>query len=173
MIYLSVNCCVVYTARTFSLDSEKSNIIFYKRTVGFDIYTQNNDSLLLHPMDIQRKSQYVTCDDLKTIFQVSSGAGMGMLASGHVDDAVFYYMVEAPFALAVSTPEKYGLFFYARFKDDIFLVFDAKQGIERMRDFITEFRRRSGPFIIKMESVSRHGCQMLDMFVSVGPTGTP
>ena len=42
-----------------------------------------------------------------------------------------------------------------------------------MRDFIAAFRRRSGPFALKLEHVSRHGCQMLDMFVSVGPKGKP
>ena len=96
-----------------------------------------------------------------------------MLASGHVADSVFYVMVEAPFALIASTRRRYGLFFYARFRDDIFAIFDAKNGIENVRDFISQFRRRSGPFAIKLETISRHGCQMLDMFVSVGPKGKP
>ena len=115
-------------------------------------------------------SQYVSCSG-KDIYRVKSGAGMGMLAPGHVADSAFYSMVEAPFVLTTSTRRKFGLFFYARFKDDIFIIFDASSGVEKMRDFVCEFRKRSGPFILKMESVSRHGCQMLDLFVSVGPSG--
>ena len=45
------------------------------------------------------ESQYVTSDALPGAFKVCSGAGMGMLASGHVPDSAFYYMVEKPWAL--------------------------------------------------------------------------
>ena len=106
-------------------------------------------------------------------YKVRSGAGMGMLASGHIADASFYSLVEKTFVLLASTRRKYGLFFYCRFKDDIFTIFDAGNGLDGIREFLNEFKKRSKPFVINMDAVSRHGCQMLDLVVSVGPKNSP
>ena len=93
---------------------------------------------------------------------------MGMQASGHVADATFFHHAEEDFVLVPSIRELYGLFFYARYKDDIFLIFDTPDDdISRVHRFIIDFKAKCVPFVISLDGVSRRGCQMLDMFVSV------
>ena len=117
-------------------------------------------------------SQHVTHDS--GVYRVLSGAGMGLAASGHVADATFYHHAEKDFVLEPSIRTTYGLFFYARFKDDIFLVFETPDDdISVIRKFLVDFKAKCDPFVISMDSISRRCCQMLDLCVSVGADRFP
>ena len=45
--------------------------------------------------------------------------------------------------------------------------------IDSIRRFLIEFRARSSPFVISIDGISTKGCQMLDLFVSVGSDHSP
>ena len=134
---------------------------FASRAVDCSIRT--DFSLLL---DAVLNSQYVRSPTSGEVYKVKVGTGMGMLASGHVADAAFYEMVEKPFILKASTREHYSILFCARFKDDGILIFDAQDGIQHIAEFMNRVHEISRSFVVKLESISRTGCQMLDVFVS-------
>ena len=58
--------------------------------------------------------------------------------------------------------------FYARFKDDGIIVFDASFPVSRRRAFFQEFCRRSAEFKVEASSVSRTCVQMLDLEIFKG-----
>ena len=135
-------------------------------SLAVDVAQREDFSLLTSAI---LESQYVRQASCQKTFKVLSGAGMGMAASGHIADSVFYFMAEKDFILEQTTRDSYGLVFYARFKDDIFLIFDTPEdSLYGIRRFVENFKRRSGPFLIQIDSISKHGCQMLDLFVSSG-----
>ena len=98
---------------------------------------------------------------------------MGLLPSGDIADCTFYNMVERTYILLGPTRRKHKILCYGRFKDDIVIIFNASDGISHIRDFIEELRRRAEFFKITLDSFSRHGCQMLDVDISISDSHLP
>ena len=88
---------------------------------------------------------------------------MGMIASGHISDAVLNNTLEKGFVLKPGTRRKFGILFYARFRRDILLI--VKSHADARHFLIEEMRTHAAPFVLKVEGVSKHGCQMLDLEV--------
>ena len=67
--------------------------------------------------------QYITSDHLPArVWQATKGSGMGLLHSGSIQDAVFFYVaVERDWAADVAMPKKCKILWYTRFKYDCFL----------------------------------------------------
>ena len=111
------------------------------------------------------KNQFVSSKSLPgEVFEVTSGTGMGMICSGHIADAVLHNSLEKNFILKTGTRRKFGIVFYARFKDDILLI--VKSHFDDVRFLIDQMRAKAAPFVLKVESSSKQGCQMLDLDVS-------
>ena len=60
-----------------------------------------------------------------------------------------------------SITSDYSILFYARFRDDILLVVNAN--LDVTRDLINRMKREASPFVLTIDSVSKHGFQMLDV----------
>ena len=153
---------IKFDIKDFYMSGSFEELTMYS-SLAVDPAVRDNFKLLL---DAILNSQYVSSPAQGKVHKVTVGTGMGMLASGHVADAAFYEMVERPFILRTSTRKEFSLLFYARFKDDGLLIFDAQDGIQRIADFMDRIHEVSKCFTVKLESISRIGCQMLDVFVS-------
>ena len=116
-------------------------------------------------------SQYIQSAISPGVYRVKCGAGMGMSASGDVADASFYTLAEKPFILQPSTRRRYRILFYARFKDDGFMIVDPDDGVCALRDMLEDFKTHAAPFRIKLESISKTSCQMLDLSFTKGDGG--
>ena len=94
------------------------------------------------------------------------GSGMGLECSGDVNDVCFYELAEKDFVLKPEIIEKYCLEFYARFRDDIVVIIagDAQPRL----DFVHELKRHSRFYKLKVESISKTSCIMLDLVLSKG-----
>ena len=90
---------------------------------------------------------------------------MGMIPSGFISDAALYALLEKDFILKTSTRKNYRILFYARFRDDIIMICDAQA--EDIRELLDTSRTKAHPFKLKLESISSHGFQMLDVSVTL------
>ena len=111
--------------------------------------------------------QYVELDeDDLWIYHVIIGSGMGLECSGDVSDASFHELAEGSFILRSDVVSKYGIEFYARFRDDILLILSCD--FDLCRECIDEFRRHSRFFKLKVETVSKRSVTMLDLHLFKG-----
>ena len=108
-------------------------------------------------------NQYVHAGPANVLLQVRHGTGMGMIASGHISDAVLYSSLERDLMLKPSVRRRYSISFYARFRDDIIVFSHAS--LDDLRSLISNMRTATHPFVLKLESVSKTQCQMLDVNV--------
>ena len=90
-----------------------------------------------------------------------------MIPSGHISDSVLFACLERDFVLKPSTRKLHHIVFYARFRDDILLIVN-NSNLDSIRVLLDEIKRHASPFIIKLESISRNGFQMLDLDAQVG-----
>jgi len=92
---------------------------------------------------------------------------MGLLCSGEISDFLFYQLAEKYFVLRDEIRLKYHIKFYARFKDDLFIVLGGSP--ESRKEFWHEFKTRSKYFKLKMESISNTEANVLDLCLFKGP----
>ena len=95
------------------------------------------------------------------------GTGMGLPHSGSLANSAFAGKVERTWITKNSTKAAYGIFLYARYMDDIFIV--LRRDFKLVREFISELSRRSGYFIMQVESCSLTHATMLDLELYFGP----
>jgi len=107
-------------------------------------------------------SQYVSvrgCND--TVWKVVRGSGMGVVCSGEVSDVCFYALAEKHFCLDPHVRKKFDIMYYGRFKDDGLLIIGGN--VESRVKFFNFFKTRAKFFDVKVESISRCSCTMLDV----------
>ena len=115
-------------------------------------------------------NQYLTSTALPNKqFKCISGTGMGMTPSGSISDAVLHSTMEKNFFLKVSTRRRYGIVFYARFKDDILVI--VQSPFDEVIKLIDEMRVHATPFKLVVDSVSKSNCQMLDLDIRLVSRG--
>ena len=91
---------------------------------------------------------------------------MGLECSGDINDITFYELAEVCFVLLPAIKAKYDIQFYARFRDDIFIVIGGSS--ESRVEFVHEFRRHSRFYKLKVESISKDSAPMLDLRLHKG-----
>ena len=115
-------------------------------------------------------SQLVRVPGSHKQFAVKCGSGMGLVSSGEVSDSAFHWMVEETFLLQKSTRTTYEIFYYGRFKDDIFMIVGGNSGTRK--ELIAKMRSHSRFFKLQVDDVSGSGVEMLDITIQrVHPTG--
>ena len=90
---------------------------------------------------------------------------MGLVCSGEVSDLAFLELVEKPFLLKQEHREEFGIVGYCRFKDDLLLI--TRGSLAKSSELISRMRSLSGPFKLKVESVSKTCVNMLDVTLFV------
>jgi len=115
-------------------------------------------------IDVVLSNQVVLQDNKP--YAVCIGSGMGMVSSGDVSDASLYNKLEKPFMLQPQVRNKYGIKFYGRFKDDIFLVSSAP--VEALQELVRLMKQHSEFFKLKVDEVSKSSVVMLDVCLSKG-----
>ena len=112
------------------------------------------------------RNQFITSGNCpgKT-FRVVNGTGMGMIPSGDISDLVLFSCLEKNFILKPSNRREFGILFYCRFRDDILLIVNSS--ISSIRDLISNMNIHAAPFQLKLESMSSHKCQMLDLEITL------
>ena len=94
-------------------------------------------------------------------FEVRQGAGMGATGSAEVADTCFYNLAERRFALRRETKQDFGLLFYGRYRDDIFVVMDKP-----LAPFLTAFRNSCKEvYTLKLEKAELETVPLLDVLV--------
>ena len=93
---------------------------------------------------------------------------MGDESSGAVSDWSFYVRAERHFMLKAEIQERYGIIAYLRYRDDFVIITNGTDH-DFMMTLIWQLKDRCNPFKIKCESISNHGCAMLDIYMSKGP----
>ena len=112
------------------------------------------------------ENQYVVSDMCpQSFYKVVTGTGMGMIPSGCVSDSVLYSLLEKGFILKPHNRQRFSVYFYSRFRDDILLI--VGDDTNTNRSLVEHMRSHAFPFSLKVESISREGCQMLDLDIGV------
>ena len=113
-------------------------------------------------------NQYVANDlNASMGHQVRIGSGMGMTFSGEIADSAFLQNMEIDFILKDSVRSEYGIIFYVRFKDDIFIVLDGSYSLSTRQRLWSEMKNRADFFKLVIERVSRQSVSMLDTEISI------
>lgn len=121
-------------------------------------------SLVKDATDFLISNQYVRHKALgDVIYRACNGAGMGMTASGNLADSVFYSTMELPFTLDAETRRRYGLLFYCRCKDDIFMVFRHDFG--KIKEFKSRWSSFNPMWTIDGWEFSTAGVDFLDVSI--------
>ena len=90
---------------------------------------------------------------------------MGLHHSVAVADAAFYVLTEQNFATLPAIQDKFGIYYYRRFKDDIMLVTSNRSGV---RPFFEHMKTSAAPvFKMKLEDMSFASITMLAVSVHV------
>ena len=113
------------------------------------------------------ENQFVEVPGFDILWQVVSGSGMGMICSGEVSDAAFYFPAESSHLSNRSFVESVGLVAYFRFKDDIIAFLDGPNNNPDL--FFATLSRESSPFTLELESVAPSEVAFLDVFLSKRP----
>jgi hypothetical protein len=92
------------------------------------------------------------------------GTGMGLQHSGDVANAALYAKAEIAFVLLQSIRDKYHIWRYWRYFDDIFIILDSTC-MHNLRRFFSAFKRECGYFRPELEEVSQTCVSMLNMEV--------
>ena len=121
-------------------------------------------AILSHLLDNQyikddAKSQRTAC-----IYKVILGAGMGIAYAGDLCDATFWFLAERQFADNKNVLDKFSIYAYFRFRDDI-LIIAGGTSVSRQR-FLRILRQKASFWVLKIESVSSDGCSFLDLAIS-------
>ena len=95
------------------------------------------------------KSQIVTDGFSDKYFRVNIGSGMGLTCSGELSDGAFCNLAEKDFATNPEIQARYGILFYARFKDDGIIIATCNR--QDLIDFTAKFKQKSAPFQLKFE----------------------
>ena len=112
-------------------------------------------------------SQYVEVDQFEgRLWKVLKGAGMGLGFSGELCDATFFATVEKGVVDCPDILKRHSVELFVRYKDDIFLLHSGDT--QSLRDFVGFLRQRSLVWKLEVESVSRQGCDFLDLDISKG-----
>ena len=75
--------------------------------------------------------QYVYSKDVKRLFHVVCGSGMGTKVSGDLADEVLCNIAELTFAVCQHTMNKYSVRGYLRYRDDVFVVLGGNEGFAK------------------------------------------
>ena len=100
------------------------------------------------------------------MYAVAVGSGMGCISSGDISDTSFYMRVEKQFMLDPDVRRKYGIKFYARFKDDLLII--QNSSLEVATNLVARMREHSAFFKLKVDEVSRNAVVMLDVLLYKG-----
>ena len=63
-----------------------------------------------------------------TLYHVIIGSGMGLKSSGGISDYAFFVLAESEFMLNPSVRDQFGIRAYFRFKDDLLVILDGREG---------------------------------------------
>eukprot|EP00974_Lingulodinium_polyedra_P125196 11193593-Lingulodinium_polyedra.AAC.1 len=104
--------------------------------------------------------QYVQSKRLKgRLFRVTQGSGMGLIHSSSIADMALAVLGEIEFAADEKTKEKFEIFQYMRFEDDIFILAThrakARAYIHHLQDLIKDV------FELELVQVSARSVEML------------
>eukprot|EP00959_Pyramimonas_sp_CCMP1952_P142245 2977578-Pyramimonas_sp.AAC.1 len=91
---------------------------------------------------------------------------MGLPFSGETADSAYYSIVEKYKVGKTAFRQFYGIKYYGRFKDDIFMILE-RRGV-RTTDLWKVMRDRSSFYTHKLEGTSTTGVSFLDTFVHKG-----
>ena len=109
-------------------------------------------------------NQFVRVPGVRECFRVARGSGMGLICSGDISDWTFFVDAEENFVLYESVRTRFGILLYLRFKDDIFIILEAEDGM--VTTFLDEFRALAGDFVLKLDADSFSSVEMLDLTIS-------
>ena len=112
--------------------------------------------------DVVSGSQGV--ETFNKLFRVVRGSGIGLAMSKDISDACFFAGVEKLTVCRDVIKRAFNIVFYARFADDILIIFNNSTADERLR-FMQLFKRTSKVYPLVTETVSSLSAPMLDMLV--------
>ena len=88
---------------------------------------------------------------------------MGLQHFGDLCDLTYHLKADKWF-LQDGKLEEYGVLFYRRYRDDIIIVYNDRNGIY---EFVQELKRRAGYFKLKIEAVSKRMVPFLESDVLI------
>lgn len=94
-------------------------------------------------------------------WRVVKGSGMGTLCSSEVSNTAFLHRVERRWIDSPGVINRFGLIFYGRYEDDIFVISTASD--DDLALFIRIMNSRAKFFNVKVESVTVDSCDVLDI----------
>ena len=110
------------------------------------------------------RNQLISVEGVRDrLWTVEWGTGMGLMCSGDVSDTAFHYMVEDAFITDAGVRRRYGVTFYGRIKDDIFIILDGIVHARQWGALVREMRVRSQFFKLKVESLTSVSAIILDV----------
>lgn len=119
---------------------------------------------LREAIDFLLENQFVSHWSLPNqAWMTIQGSGMGMVCSGNLADAVFNHTMEEGFITNPRVAAEYGLKFYCRCKDDVFLV--LANDFAKIRDFKAAWSSRSTLWRLDDWKASMVGVDFLDVSV--------
>lgn len=101
------------------------------------------------------------------IWKVVQGSGMGLECSREVSDTAFHCLAEESVVLNPTIRRKYRITFYARFRDDIFIILGGEDCSSKS-EFFAEFSKRSDFFKLKVDCLNKCEVPMLDLRIFRG-----
>ena len=117
------------------------------------------------------RHQFVSSDVFPgRTWRVVSGSGMGLVHSSELCDFDFFAAAEHRFVTNPRVLQKFGIFNYFRFRDDILLLCDAQSN--ECGRFLSILRTKAQYVQIQMESFSFQCIQMLDLNLRCFSDGT-
>ena len=114
-------------------------------------------------LDTILTAQWVSTHPGSQTYKVTCGSGMGMACSGEISDSALLHMAELPFILLDNVRQKFRVYMYFRFRDDILIGIGGTK--TSRATFINEFRMHTGCFKLDVDEVSPSGVSMLDLWI--------
>ena len=161
---------VPHNARFLKLDIEE----FYMSGSHTDLVAQALRSLDAVTGNLKRGFQKVTQAVLSSqairlrddsagpfVWRVVRGSGMGLLCSSEISNTAFMHRVEKGWIDSLGVIKKFGLVFYGRYEDDIFVITTAND--DDVSLFLRIINSRARFFSVKLESISTDSCDVLDV----------
>ena len=104
-------------------------------------------------------SQFVSLNfEEEELFHVCRGSGMGQILSGDVADVCFYNLCER-YACNVETMHRHNIWLYARYRDDILIIYSTKFESPTPFEFVKSLKDMAAPvYKVNLDEVSSSRC---------------
>ena len=110
-------------------------------------------------------SQFVSLNyDIEEFYKVEQGSGMGQVLSGDIAEAKFHSLCERSHACNTQTMHAHSVWLYARYRDDILIVYTTKYVSPSPFEFVAKLKSLAAPvYKVNLDVVSSDRVPFLDI----------